>query len=169
MEDYAVSVTLRFELVLALELTAPPSFNSYGYQTNTRVKFVVILALADAVIRDVDVKTVSCRLPCLGVARKARADDPTRGTRYSARSTIPTSPTSRIRSPRCPKPNTHPCSQHQYGAQSSRKPWTISRARPPLPKFKIPTRVVMFKPSLASLSHFLSPPFMRFSMVASRA
>lgn len=32
--------------------------NSYGYQTNTRVKFVVILALADAVIRDVDVKTV---------------------------------------------------------------------------------------------------------------
>lgn len=34
------------------------SSHSYGYQTNTRVKFVLILALADAVIRDVDVKTV---------------------------------------------------------------------------------------------------------------
>ncbi|GAA5975989.1 hypothetical protein JCM11641_002861 [Rhodosporidiobolus odoratus] len=30
----------------------------YGYQTNTRLKFVVVLALADAVVRDVDVKTV---------------------------------------------------------------------------------------------------------------
>lgn len=32
---------------------------SYGYQTNTRIKFVLAIALADAVIRDVDVRTVS--------------------------------------------------------------------------------------------------------------
>lgn len=30
----------------------------YGYQTNTRVKFVLVLALADAIVRDLDVKTV---------------------------------------------------------------------------------------------------------------
>ncbi|SGY20546.1 BQ5605_C016g08090 [Microbotryum silenes-dioicae] len=30
----------------------------YGYQTNTRVKFVLILAMADAVVRDIDVKTI---------------------------------------------------------------------------------------------------------------
>lgn len=32
---------------------------SYGYQSNTRVKFVLILALADAVVRDTEVKTAS--------------------------------------------------------------------------------------------------------------
>jgi hypothetical protein len=31
----------------------------YGYQSNTRIKFVIILALADAVVRDADVKTVT--------------------------------------------------------------------------------------------------------------
>ncbi|GAA5833344.1 hypothetical protein JCM3766R1_005473 [Sporobolomyces carnicolor] len=39
-------------------LYAMEDYAVYGYQTNTRVKFVVILALADAVIRDVDVKTI---------------------------------------------------------------------------------------------------------------
>ncbi|GJN90601.1 hypothetical protein Rhopal_003613-T1 [Rhodotorula paludigena] len=34
------------------------SSSSYGYQTNTRINFVLALALADAVIRDVDVKTI---------------------------------------------------------------------------------------------------------------
>ncbi|GAA5925804.1 trafficking protein particle complex subunit 2-like protein [Sporobolomyces koalae] len=39
-------------------LYAMEDYAVYGYQTNTRIKFVVILALADAVIRDVDVKTI---------------------------------------------------------------------------------------------------------------
>jgi hypothetical protein len=42
------------------------SSNSYGYQSNTRVKFVLVLALADAVVRDIDVKTV--RAPRLRLA-----------------------------------------------------------------------------------------------------
>ncbi|GAA5820057.1 hypothetical protein JCM11251_005465 [Rhodosporidiobolus azoricus] len=39
-------------------LYAMEDYAVYGYQTNTRVKFVLALALADAVIRDVDVKTI---------------------------------------------------------------------------------------------------------------
>ncbi|GAA5965133.1 hypothetical protein JCM21900_003661 [Sporobolomyces salmonicolor] len=39
-------------------LYAMEDYAVYGYQTNTRIKFVVALALADAVIRDVDVKTI---------------------------------------------------------------------------------------------------------------
>lgn len=35
--------------------------HSYGYQSNTRIKFVLVLALADAVVRDIDVKTVGPR------------------------------------------------------------------------------------------------------------
>ena len=32
---------------------------SYGYQTNTRIKFVLIISLAGTVVRDAEVKTVS--------------------------------------------------------------------------------------------------------------
>ncbi|GAA5996567.1 trafficking protein particle complex subunit 2-like protein [Rhodotorula paludigena] len=39
-------------------LYAMEDYAVYGYQTNTRIKFVLALALADAVIRDVDVKTI---------------------------------------------------------------------------------------------------------------
>ncbi|GAA6040192.1 hypothetical protein JCM8097_004175 [Rhodosporidiobolus ruineniae] len=39
-------------------LYAMEDYAVYGYQTNTRVKFVLALALADAVIRDIDVKTI---------------------------------------------------------------------------------------------------------------
>ncbi|BGP16357.1 hypothetical protein JCM10213_004898 [Rhodosporidiobolus nylandii] len=39
-------------------LYAMEDYAVYGYQSNTRVKFVLALALADAVIRDVDVKTI---------------------------------------------------------------------------------------------------------------
>jgi hypothetical protein len=39
----------------ALQLTPA---RRYGYQTNSRVKFVISFALAEAVIRDVDVKMV---------------------------------------------------------------------------------------------------------------
>ncbi|BGP55650.1 hypothetical protein JCM8202_002115 [Rhodotorula sphaerocarpa] len=39
-------------------LYAMEDYAVYGYQTNTRVKFVLAIALADAVIRDVDVRTI---------------------------------------------------------------------------------------------------------------
>ncbi|KAK4703056.1 trafficking protein particle complex subunit 2, partial [Phenoliferia sp. Uapishka_3] len=39
-------------------LYAMEDYAVYGYQTNTRVKFVLVLALADAVVRDIDVRTV---------------------------------------------------------------------------------------------------------------
>ncbi|GAA6053818.1 hypothetical protein JCM3770_003051 [Rhodotorula araucariae] len=39
-------------------LYAMEDYAVYGYQTNTRIKFVLALSLADAVIRDVDVKTI---------------------------------------------------------------------------------------------------------------
>ncbi|GAA5820685.1 hypothetical protein JCM10212_000455 [Sporobolomyces blumeae] len=39
-------------------LYAMEDYAVYGYQTNTRIKFVVVLGLADAVIRDVDVKII---------------------------------------------------------------------------------------------------------------
>ncbi|GAA5885890.1 hypothetical protein JCM6882_004192 [Rhodosporidiobolus microsporus] len=39
-------------------LYAMEDYAVYGYQSNTRVKFVLALALADAVIRDVDVKMI---------------------------------------------------------------------------------------------------------------
>ncbi|KAL8293688.1 hypothetical protein RQP46_000389 [Phenoliferia psychrophenolica] len=39
-------------------LYAMEDYAVYGYQTNTRIKFVVVLALADAVVRDLDVKTL---------------------------------------------------------------------------------------------------------------
>jgi hypothetical protein len=40
------------------ETSAESVKGRYGYQTNTRVKFVLALALVDAVVRDIDVKTV---------------------------------------------------------------------------------------------------------------
>ncbi|GAA5877132.1 hypothetical protein JCM3774_003310 [Rhodotorula dairenensis] len=39
-------------------LYAMEDYAVYGYQTNTRIKFVLAIALADAVIRDVDVRTI---------------------------------------------------------------------------------------------------------------
>ncbi|GAA5896208.1 hypothetical protein JCM8208_007558 [Rhodotorula glutinis] len=39
-------------------LYAMEDYAVYGYQTNTRVKFILALSLADALIRDVDVKTI---------------------------------------------------------------------------------------------------------------
>ncbi|POY75210.1 hypothetical protein BMF94_1842 [Rhodotorula taiwanensis] len=39
-------------------LYAMEDYAVYGYQTNTRVKFVLAIALADAVIRDIDVRTI---------------------------------------------------------------------------------------------------------------
>lgn len=39
-------------------LYAMEDYAVYGYQTNTRVKFVLVLALVDAVVRDLDVKTI---------------------------------------------------------------------------------------------------------------
>ena len=51
----------------------PRASLSYGYQSNTRVKFIVVLALADAVVRDIDVKTVSF---AAGHASRRSADPP---------------------------------------------------------------------------------------------
>ncbi|KAJ8294085.1 Trafficking protein particle complex subunit 2-like protein [Rhodotorula toruloides] len=39
-------------------LFAMEDYAVYGYQTNTRIKFVLAIALADAVVRDLDVKTI---------------------------------------------------------------------------------------------------------------
>ncbi|GAA6006887.1 hypothetical protein JCM10207_009127 [Rhodosporidiobolus poonsookiae] len=39
-------------------LYAMEDYAVYGYQSNTRIRFIVALALADAVIRDLDVKTI---------------------------------------------------------------------------------------------------------------
>ena len=51
MDDYAVFVGERGRALTC----------SYGYVTNTRVRLVLILGLADLVVRDVDVKAVrSC-------------------------------------------------------------------------------------------------------------
>ncbi|KAK4056668.1 hypothetical protein OIO90_002220 [Microbotryomycetes sp. JL221] len=49
----ANTVESYFGLLYAME-----DYAVYGYQTNTRIKFVVILQLADAVVRDFDVKTI---------------------------------------------------------------------------------------------------------------
>ncbi|KAM0791415.1 hypothetical protein ACM66B_005875 [Microbotryomycetes sp. NB124-2] len=49
----ANTVESYFGLLYAME-----DYAVYGYQTNTRIKFVVVLALADAVVRDFDVKTI---------------------------------------------------------------------------------------------------------------
>lgn len=54
MEDYAVYVASSPSLSNATDVHA----RRYGYQSNTRVKFVLVLALVDAVVRDMDVKTV---------------------------------------------------------------------------------------------------------------
>ncbi|GAA5959301.1 hypothetical protein JCM8115_000070 [Rhodotorula mucilaginosa] len=39
-------------------LYAMEDYAVYGYQTNTRIRFVLAIALADAVIRDIDVRTI---------------------------------------------------------------------------------------------------------------
>ncbi|KAI5479903.1 trafficking protein particle complex subunit 2 [Pseudohyphozyma bogoriensis] len=39
-------------------LYAMEDYAVYGYQTNTRIKFVLVIALVDAVVRDLDVKTI---------------------------------------------------------------------------------------------------------------
>ncbi|GAA5983454.1 hypothetical protein JCM10908_000291 [Rhodotorula pacifica] len=39
-------------------LYAMEDYAVYGYKTNTRIKFILAIALADAVIRDIDVRTI---------------------------------------------------------------------------------------------------------------
>ena len=56
MEDYAVYAAMSPCPFSIGKLTG--AVRSYGYQTNTRIKFVLAIALADAVIRDIDVRTV---------------------------------------------------------------------------------------------------------------
>lgn len=61
MEDYAVCVRVPVRATSRLVLTRRCAADRYGYQTNARVKFVLAIGLADAVIRDIDVRTVSLK------------------------------------------------------------------------------------------------------------
>ncbi|KAM0753386.1 trafficking protein particle complex 2, partial [Meredithblackwellia eburnea MCA 4105] len=56
-EERELAAAKTTEAYLGL-LYAMEDYAVYGYQTNTRIKFVLVLALADAVVRDLDVKTI---------------------------------------------------------------------------------------------------------------
>ncbi|ORY89468.1 Sedlin, N-terminal conserved region-domain-containing protein [Leucosporidium creatinivorum] len=80
-------------------LYAMEDYAVYGYQSNTRIKFVLILALADAVVRDIDVKTIFRAIHNAYISHISNPSPPLRPT-------IP------------------PLSLHRYGVASSPRRWT---------------------------------------------